>query len=112
MRTSLFFFIAFLFSFFSGAQTVTLNKSGGWLESAFVEWQPVDGATSYNVYFTGEGITNRKIDNQLIRCYKDGSYRADILGVKAGSYTISVAPVIGSIEGAKTTTNSITVLAH
>ncbi|WP_439131546.1 pectate lyase family protein [Polaribacter sp.] len=112
MRTPLICFIALFLSFFSSAQSLSINKSGGWLESAFVEWQPVDGASSYNVYFTGAGITNRKIDNQLIRCYKDGTYRADILGLKAGSYTVSVAPIIGNAEGTKTTTNSITVLPH
>lgn len=112
MKTSLICFAAFFLSYFTVAQTVTVNKSGGWLESAYVEWQPVDGASSYNVYYTGEDITNRKIDIQLIRCYKDGSYRADILGLKAGSYTISVAPVIGNTEGEKTTTNAFTVSAH
>lgn len=112
MKTSLICFAAFFLSYFTIAQTITVNKSGGWLESAYVEWQPVSGASSYNVYYTGEGITNRKIDIQLIRCYKDGSYRADVLGLKAGSYMLSVAPVIGNTEGVKTTTNAITVSAH
>jgi len=94
-----------------GAQTVTINETGGWLESAFVKWAPVVGATSYNVYYTGGGITNRQIDTQLIRSY--GSYfRADILGLAAGTYTVKVAPVIGTVEGTGTTTGNITVLAQ
>lgn len=93
------------------AQTVTINETGGWLESAFVKWAPVVGATSYNVYYTGGGITNRQIDTQLIRSY--GSYfRADILGLAAGTYTVKVAPVTASGEGTGTTTNSITVVAQ
>ncbi|MBN2167026.1 MAG: T9SS type A sorting domain-containing protein [Marinilabiliaceae bacterium] len=90
---------------------LTINESGGWLESAFVKWAPIDSAKSYNVYYTGEGIINKKIDNQLIRNY--GSYyRADILGLKAGSYTIKVTPVYANGEGTGSETNSVTVYAH
>ncbi|POY40810.1 pectate lyase [Flavobacterium alvei] len=98
--------------FFSGnlfSQTIT--KSSGWLESAFVEWSPVPGADSYNVYYTGGGQTNKKIEDQLIRSY--GTYfRADVLGLAAGNYTITIKPVISSVEGAGTTTASLTVLAQ
>ena len=91
------------------AQTIT--KSSGWLESAFVEWSPVAGADSYNVYYTGGGEINKKIDEPLIRSY--GSYfRADIPGLAAGSYTLNVKPVTASVEGTGTTTSGLTVLAH
>ena len=91
------------------AQTIT--KSSGWLESAFVEWSPVTGADSYNVYYTGGGETNKKIDQQLIRSY--GTYfRADVPGIAAGSYTLTVKPVTASVEGAGTTTPNLAVLAH
>lgn len=93
------------------AQSVTINESVGWLESAYVKWQPITEATSYNVYYSGMGITNKQIDNQLIRSY--GSYyRADVLGLTAGTYTITVAPVISGVEATGTTTGTITVLAH
>ncbi len=93
------------------AQTVTIDESAGWLESAYLKWQPVTDAESYNVYFSGEGITDQKIDDQLIRNY--GSYfRADILGLKAGSYTFKVAPVISGSEGTTTSTGVINVEAH
>jgi pectate lyase len=89
----------------------TITKSSGWLESAFVEWSPVSGADSYNVYYTGGGQTNKKIDTQLIRSY--GTYfRADIPGLAAGTYTIKVAPVIAAVEGTGSITSSLTVLAH
>mgnify|MGYP003631859400 CR=1 FL=1 len=94
------------------AQSVTIIESNGWLESAYAKWNPVSGAESYNVYFTGEGITNQKIDKQLIRSY--GTYfRADILGLKAGTYTITIKAVISTVEESTgTTTGNITVLAH
>lgn len=93
------------------SQSVTITESVGWLESAYVKWQTVSGAQSYNVYYSGNGLTNQKIDNQLIRSY--GSYfRADVLGLAAGTYTITVKPVISGSETSGATTQSLTVLAH
>ena len=91
---------------FAGAYAqVSVNKAEGWLESAFAEWTPVSGATSYNVYCDGV-----KIDNQLIRSY--GSYmRADVLGIKEGSHTLKIAPVVNGVEGTAVT-KSVTVLPH
>ncbi|WP_370479152.1 pectate lyase family protein [Tamlana flava] len=109
---NLFFYSAFLWvTFHAAAQNVTIMESGGWLESAFLKWAPVVGADSYNVYYSGEGISNQKIDDQLIRCY-DGYFRADILGLKAGTYTISVAAVMSGVEGSLTTTETIALEAH
>jgi pectate lyase len=103
--------LALLLSFLTKAQSVVLQSATGWLETATVKWQPVSGAQSYNVYYTGGGVTNKKIDAPLIRSY--GSYlRADIPGLKAGSYTVKVAPVISGTEGSGTTSSSINVLAH
>ena len=101
----------FLFTSSLAFSQVTLNESGGWLESAFVKWQPVSGAYKGNVYYTGGGQTDKKIDTQLIRSY--GTYfRADVLGLKAGTYTIAVAAVTAGVEGTRTSTSNITVLAH
>ncbi|MGQ7945416.1 pectate lyase family protein [Flavobacterium sp. WC2509] len=89
----------------------TITEQNGWLESAFVKWSPVTNATSYNVYYTGGGKTDQKIDEQLIRSY--GSYfRADIPGIAAGSYTVTVKPVVSGAEQAGVTTTPITVIAH
>jgi pectate lyase len=93
------------------SQSVVINESTGWLESAYVKWAPVTGATSYNVYYSGMGITNRQIDTQLIRSY-DTYFRADVLGLAPGTYTIKVAPVISGVEGTGTSTGDITVVAH
>jgi len=111
MKRVLVFMIVLMASVQMWAQAVTINESAGWLESAYVKWQPVTGATSYNVYYSGNGITNQKIDNPLIRSY--GTYfRADVIGLSAGTYTIKVAPVISGVEGTATTTGNITVTAH
>lgn len=91
---------------------VTIKEAFGWLETASVKWEPVAEAGSYNVYYSGEGITDKKIDTQLIRSY--GSYfRADVVGLKAGNYTLTVKAVNeeGS-EFAEATTSAVTVLAH
>jgi pectate lyase len=93
------------------AQSVKILQETGWLESAYVTWETLPAAESYNVYYSGEGITDRKIDTQLIRSY--GTYfRADVLGLKAGSYTIKVVPVITGKESDAAVSGAISVLAH
>ncbi|MRX66361.1 Por secretion system C-terminal sorting domain-containing protein [Flavobacterium resistens] len=111
MKKNLLFIFVLLASAQIWAQQVSITEASGWLESAFVKWQPVSGAQTYNVYYSGNGITDQKIDDQLIRSY--GSYfRADIPGLKAGSYTIKVKPVISGVEGSGSTTSTLTVSAH
>lgn len=111
MRKNLLLMVVLLFAASAWAQSLTLNSSGGWLESAFVKWQAVAGADSYNVYYSGEGLTNKKIDTQLIRNY--GSYfRADVVGLKAGTYTFKVTAVSGGVEGESAETAALTVRAH
>ena len=106
----LYVFLLLAFTQVTG-QSVTLGESGGWLETAYVKWQPVNGAGKYNVYYSGEGVVNKKIDDYLVRSY--GSYfRADVLGLKAGSYTISVSPVINGVEAPGATTSTLSVLPH
>ncbi|PXY45588.1 pectate lyase family protein [Flavobacterium hydrophilum] len=109
MRKKLFFLTILFVSMQTWSQQI--NEASGWLESAFVKWQPVSNAQTYNVYYTGNGFTDKKIDNQLIRSY--GSYyRADIPGLKAGTYTVKVKPVISGAEGTGTTTGTLNVLAQ
>ncbi|WP_369013412.1 T9SS type A sorting domain-containing protein [Flavobacterium anhuiense] len=111
MKKNLLFVAVFLMTVQLWAQTIQINEASGWLESAFVKWQPVSGAQTYNVYYTGNGFTDQKIDDQLIRSY--GSYfRADIPGLKAGNYTVKVKPVVNGTEGTGATTGNLTVSAH
>lgn len=102
----------FLFIGSAQAADITIEKAQAWLESAYITWQAVDGAAGYNVYYTGEGISDKQIDTQLIREY--GSYfRADVVGLKAGEYTITVEAIDeNGIELAKATSSKLAVLPH
>ncbi len=111
MNKILFFLVFICCTLQATAQSVTINLSQGWQESIFVQWAPVTNASSYNVYYTGAGLSNVKIDSQLIRSY--GTYmRADVLGLAPGSYTVRVAPVVSGVEVAGTTTVSLMVTAQ
>lgn len=77
---------------------VSLKAAQSWFQSAFVEWLPYEGATTYNVYVKGGQYSDfTKIDYQLVRDY--GTYgRADALGLKAGEYELKVVPVVNDAE--------------
>ena len=93
------------------AQAVEITRAGGWRETAYVKWLPVEGADSYRVYYSGMGITNKLIDTQLIRNY--GTYfRADVPGLAAGNYVLHVVPVTAGQEGVSASTDELTVVAH
>lgn len=111
MKRILFFLTVLCFSIQLKAQTITITQTTGWLETAYINWEPVEGADSYKVYYTGGGFTDRLIDTQLIRNY--GSYfRADILGLEAGTYTFKVSSVTANVESEPTVSESVTVLAQ
>ena len=96
---------------FAGANAqVTISTAEGWLESAYAEWAS-DGSDSYNVYYSGAGASNVKVDTQLIRKY-GSKFRVDAVGLKAGDYTLKVVSVKGGKEGASTTSKSLKVKAH
>lgn len=103
--------LCLFFASLSWAQNVTIIEAAGWFESAYVEWSPVNGADSYNVYYSGAGVSDKKLDAPLIRRY--GSYyRADALGLAPGSYTLKVVPVTNGVEGTGAVTSTVTVKAH
>lgn len=86
------------------AGVVQITEAKAWLESAYLKWVPFEGASSYNVYIDG-----KKIDTQLIRQYAS-YFRADVLGLKAGTYSIKVVPVNAEgkeMVGANTATNLV-----
>lgn len=111
MKKTLFSFLLMLVALPFFCQTINITQTTPWLESAYLKWEPVSGVDSYNVYYTGGGLTDQIIDTQLIRNY--GTYfRADILGLVAGLYTFKVAPVTSGVEGTGTISSSISVLSH
>lgn len=108
----LFIFVTLLSVFsFAKAQNPEIIEAKGWFESAFATWQTIENAEKYNVYFSGEGIIDQIIDNQLIRQY-EGYYRADIPGLKAGEYTIKVVPIVSGIETEGSETSPLSVMPY
>lgn len=86
------------------AGVIQITEAKGWQESAYLKWAPFEGASSYNVY-----VGDKKIDAQLIRQYKS-YYRADVLGLKEGTYSVKVVPVNAEgaeIAGANTASNLV-----
>ena len=86
------------------AGVIQITEAKGWLESAYLKWAPFEGASSYNVY-----VDDKKIDAQLVRQYKS-YYRADVLGLKEGTYSVKVVPVNADgaeIAGANTASNLV-----
>lgn len=55
----------------NNADAMSIMKTSGSLECAYVEWQTVSGATRYNVYYEQTGGEKTKIDDKLIRRYPD-----------------------------------------
>jgi len=93
----------------AGAQ-VTLGDAGGWLESAYAQWAS-DGSDGYNVYYSGAGKTDVKVDAQLVRKY-GSTWRVDVPGLKAGEYTLKIVGVKNGKEGTSATTKTLSVKAH
>ncbi|MBW8522473.1 T9SS type A sorting domain-containing protein [Chryseobacterium chendengshani] len=111
MKKIIIFYVLFMGFLSMHAQNVTITQATGWMETAYVKWTPVSGVDSYKVYYTGGTFTDKIIDTQLIRNY--GSYyRADVLGLSAGIYTIKVVPVTANVDGPATVSAPITVTAH
>lgn len=91
---------------------ITIDKYGGWLESAYVTWQPVNGAVGYEVSYSGNGIDKCITDVSLVRQYPDG-LRADIPGLRAGEYTITIDALDNDgVLLESVTTPLVTVLPH
>ena len=107
----LFVLLIMVSSFAHAAATIT--SSGGWFESAYVEFTP-DGSAYYNIYYSTSGSGPwTKIDDQLVRKYGSSKGRADVLGLSAGTYYIKVASVNASgTETANVVTGALTVKAH
>ena len=91
------------------AGVVKITEAKAWLESAYLKWAPFEGASSYNVYVDG-----KKIDAQLIRQYAS-YFRADVLGLKEGTYEVKVVPVNAAgneIAAAANTASNLVVKSY
>ncbi len=85
---------------------ISITKSGGYAEGAFVEWS---GSTSdeYSVYYKSGSGSYVQIDSMLIRQYSD-HFRADAVGLKSGSYTLKVE----GKSGGSAETSSLSVSSY
>lgn len=102
-----------LFSCMSAGAAVRINSAAGWLESAYVEWAPLAGYSDYNVYVRPTNGTYTVLDKQLLRSYSD-HFRADALGLPAGTYQLKVVPVANDadVDAQASETAVLTVSAH
>ena len=93
------------------AAGLTLTEQSGWLESAYVEWQPVKNAEGYVAYVKEVSASDdayEKLDDTLIRQYAD-YWRADALGLKEGSYVMKVTAVLKDGKTVSESTSSLEV---
>ena len=91
----------------ASSASVSIIDAAGVNEAAYAEWGAVTNAAGYNVYVDGT-----QIDSMLIRQYPD-RFRADAVGLKAGSHTLKIVPVIsGKEDTSKAAEKSVTVTAH
>ncbi len=96
----------------NSSSAITILEAQGHLESAYIEWTGVSDAIGYNVYYKEESASSfTKIDDMLVRLYPT-YLRADAVGLKAGSYTLKVAPVFATGEGSDAATANVTVATH
>lgn len=93
---------------------VVITEAGGWFETTYVKWEPFAGATNYYVYVKGGDYSDyTRLDYQLVRNY--GTYgRADMVGLKAGTYTMKVVPVVEgqAKEDAASETSALVAKSH
>lgn len=92
---------------------VDIRQTAGWFESGCVTWSPVSGASDYHVYVASQGSSSwQALDQNLVRQYP-GYYRADAVGLKAGSYKFKVVPVVAGTEKLELASESqFTAAAH
>ena len=98
----------------AAAANLTITEQSGWLESAYVEWQPVDNAKGYIAYVKGATQSDSEyvqLDDELIRQY-ESYWRADALGLKEGDYMMKVEAVLENGSTVTATTSSLSVSKH
>ncbi len=123
MRRPFVTLMALFITLLAGAQQTTnstgkelrLTEAKGWLESLYVKWDLLEGATDYHVYVKGGQYADyTMIDDQLVRRYPDYG-RADVVGLRAADdYSVKVVPVAGTTEaaGQAAVTQHISVKAY
>ncbi len=102
---------------------ISITEEKGWLETAYIKWSAATSDTidGYNVYVKESGGNYVKLDDMLVRAYSNTAggttidyYRADALGLKAGTYQMKVVGTVSGQEAPAVYAESgaITVEAH
>lgn len=91
--------------------SVKITEAKGWFESVYAKFELVDNA-SYKAYIKGGQYSDyTAVSDSLIRNY--GTYgRVDVVGLKAGSYTLKIAPVISGKEGKASEVSGLAVVNY
>lgn len=96
---------------FTSVSEFDLKSYGGYEEGAYLEFPALNGknqADDYSVFYKLKSAaisTYKQIDKQLVRI-KNGVVRADIVGLKAGEYTIK------AVADSKQVERDVTVTAY
>ena len=93
----LFVILSVCCSIMSVNASISITSAEGWLESAFVEWTASGDYNGYIAYVRPQGGGYRALDQELLRGYST-YFRADALGLPAGSYQLKVVPVVNGAE--------------
>ena len=99
------------------AGKINIIKAKGDFESVYATFDEIANATSYNAYVSSDNNNWTKVDSELTRKYNDGSktyYRTDAVGLKTGTYSLKIVPVINGNEDTSkaNVASNINVLAH
>lgn len=101
-------------TFAASAKTLSITEAAGWLETAYAEWTPVDGAAGYMAYVKKASESDAafvQLDSELIRQYA-GYWRADAPGLAAGSYVMNIVAVMKDGSKISCKTGTLDVKAH
>ncbi|WP_340020795.1 pectate lyase [Paenibacillus sp. FSL K6-1096] len=96
------------------AAGLTVTGSGGGNEAAYVQWSPVSNASGYKVYVKAAGAADsqyQQLHNELIRKYAS-YWRADAVGLAAGSYVMKVEAELSGGGTASAVTGTLAVAGY
>ena len=95
---------------------VAVMTYGGDQESLYAEFLQLEDINDYNAYVKLANGSYTKLDKELIRYYSGtpNYYRVDAVGLKGGTYSLKIVPVVNKQEIAESAAEitNITVVAH
>lgn len=80
---------------------IKITSCSGLNEAAYIEFNSISNASSYNVYLKAANASDYVLLNEktvYIQELTSGKMRADLMGISAGEYNVKVVPVVSSQE--------------